>query len=241
MEAPRPSLYWLDPLFRLSRSTCHERWPHGERGPSKLPGISYFVYFSILSIERPQAPYRGYQLGHVLNLRCPENSNKPCDTGSNIETISSEFPDIDFSSVDPIYPEKVHPPSNPYAFTRRAVVARGKDRLRALYRRPEKVIAVVSHSGFLRCAISHTKYENADYRIFDFMEPTDDAGETVYEMKEWETTEEHGGGMGKSEKGRADIKARDFPPEEKAGEVMESVEEDLGEKAQGEAAREVPK
>jgi len=155
--------------------------------------------------------------------------------------MSAEFPNIDFSSVDAVYPEKVHPPSNPYAFTRKAVLTRGQDCLRTLYHRSEKVIAVVSHSGFLRCAISHTQYGNADYRIFDFAKPSGEEGEVMYALKEWETTEEKGGGMGKSDKGRADIQPRDFPLEDQPEEVAESVEQDLGEKAQGEAAREVPK
>lgn len=62
-----------------------------------------------------------------------------------------------------------------------------------LKERPEKVIAVVSHSGFLRCGVSQKKYENADFRIFDFGEGVD--------LVEWELTEQLGGGLGKSPKG----------------------------------------
>lgn len=91
-----------------------------------------------------------------------ENSSKPCDTGSDISTLTEHFPAIDFSSVDPTYPSKsAH---TPYAFTRSAVVGRGQTCLKNLYNRKEKVIAVVSHSGFLRCAVSHCKW--VQYRTF---------------------------------------------------------------------------
>lgn len=34
--------------------------------------------------------------------------------------------------------------------------------------RKEKVIAVVSHSAFLRTAVANARFANTDYRIFDF-------------------------------------------------------------------------
>lgn len=89
---------------------------------------------------------------------------------------------------------------------------------------------MVSHSGFLRCAVSHARYANADYRVFDFVE-----GEEL-ELKEWDVTAENGGGMGESEKGRAEIVSSDFPPEEQ----VEEVGEKMGGKTNGEAANEVP-
>ncbi|KAJ9645130.1 hypothetical protein H2199_003134 [Coniosporium tulheliwenetii] len=131
-----------------------------------------------------------------------------------LPTISAEFPTLDFSTVDPLYPAKTTP-NNPYAFTRRAVLARGTRALKNLKHRPEKVIAVVSHSGFLRTAVCKTHFANADYRVFEF------AGD-----------EEEGEGV-KSEKGRADVTESDFP--------IEKVEEEMGGKVAGEAAREVPK
>ncbi|KAF2474829.1 phosphoglycerate mutase-like protein [Lindgomyces ingoldianus] len=151
-----------------------------------------------------------------------ENSDKPCDTGSSIATMAFEFPQFDFSKVDPLYPDKTTSVSiNPYAFTGKAVLARGQACLQALYSRPEKVIAVVSHSGFLRTAISNRRFFNADWRIFDFDE---DAliesrqkclgvdGQGLFRLKEWGETEEKGGGMSRSEKGIFGVLATDFPP-----------------------------
>lgn len=59
-----------------------------------------------------------------------------------------------------------------------------------LKKRPESVIAVVSHSGFLRLAVTFAQYPNADYRVFDF---ADDDSDRLIER---ETTKESGGGMG---------------------------------------------
>ncbi|XTI91705.1 phosphoglycerate mutase-like protein [Cenococcum geophilum] len=156
-------------------------------------------------IERgvPVMPDAGWQ----------ESSDSPCDTGSNLSTLSAEFNTLDFSAVDSVYPNKTTPESNPYLFTKIAVLARGQACLRALYNRPEKVIAVVSHSAFLRCAVSGTRYANADYRIFDFEEigRETDGQPAKFSLKEWAETEARGGGMGRSERGRAQIKEQDFP------------------------------
>lgn len=158
-----------------------------------------------------------------------ENSDKPCDTGSPLsEDMKPQFPNFDFSKVDPLWPSK----TGPYAFTRSATIARGQSCLRDLHSRKEKVIAVVSHSGFLRCAISLCKYANADYRIFDFKDT--EPGKDL-ELVEWQETEENGGGLGESEKGRAEIEDSDFPEEQ-----AEEVKQQLGGKTDSEAAGEVP-
>ncbi|KAF2178619.1 phosphoglycerate mutase-like protein [Zopfia rhizophila CBS 207.26] len=166
-----------------------------------------------------------------------ENSDKPCDTGSPISVMASEFPRFDFSEVDPLYPDKttsIH--TNPYAFTRKAILARGQTCLKALYFRPERVIAVVSHSGFLRTAVCNRRFFNADYRIFDFDENAMKAskqkgegfdGQGLFLLKEWKDTEEKGGGMGRSEKGIHGVSPTDFPPEieeEATAEVPHSTE-----------------
>lgn len=64
---------------------------------------------------------------------------------------------------------------------------------------------VVSHSGFLRVGISHTRFANADYRVFEFVD------DSVASLLEWKTTEERGGGMGKSQKGMAYAEPSEFP------------------------------
>lgn len=66
------------------------------------------------------------------------------------------------------------------------------------------MIAVVSHSGFLRVGITNGKmFQNADYRIFEF-------GDNL-ELKEWEVTETKGGGLGKSEKEIRPMASGDYP------------------------------
>ncbi|KAK3197346.1 hypothetical protein GRF29_1536g1436629 [Pseudopithomyces chartarum] len=160
-----------------------------------------------------------------------ENSDKPCDTGSPISTMATGFPDLDFSTVDPLYPDKTsNLSSNPYAFTRKAILARGQARLQSLYNRPEKVIAVVSHSGFLRAAVCNRRFFNADWRVFDYdeakMQESKKKGEGLggkglYLLKEWEATETKGGGMGRSEIGVFGPESADFPPEVAEEETRE--------------------
>ncbi|TKA82226.1 hypothetical protein B0A49_00411 [Cryomyces minteri] len=159
-----------------------------------------------------------------------ECSDKPCDTGSPVSQLANRFPQLSFDTVDHAYPAK--PRDSIYGFTSRAVVARGQACLKSLYQRKEKVVAVVSHSGFLRTAVSHTKYANADYRIFDF---SPDSSLKDPELVEWGSTAANGGGMGKSEKGRAEIVEGDFPPEE-----LKEVGEQMGIKTSREPANEVP-
>ncbi|CAD0106834.1 unnamed protein product [Aureobasidium uvarum] len=171
-------------------------------------GLDFFIKRGI--------PVEANALWQALRHRQPLQDMKPT------------FPHFDYSTVDPLWPSK----TGPYAFTRTATVARGQSCLRDLHSRKEKVIAVVSHSGFLRCAISLCKYANADYRIFDFKDT--EKGEDL-ELVEWKETEENGGGLGESEKGRAVIEDNDFPEEQ-----AEEVKKQLGGKTDGEAAKEIP-
>jgi broad specificity phosphatase PhoE len=157
-----------------------------------------------------------------------ENADKPCDTGSPISVMQQEFPNYDFSTVDPSYPDKTtNLASNPYAFTQKAILARGQTCLAALYDRPEKVIAVVSHSGFLRTAVCNRMFFNADWRVFTFdEEEMKKEGGKKFILKESEETEKKGGGMGRSDVGVFGIVDGDFPPEvEKAEEVGEASRE----------------
>ena len=117
-----------------------------------------------------------------------ENSDKPCDTGTPISTISKEFPKLSFSTVFPEYPAK----TGRWAFSDAAIIQRGKDCRQWLKNRAEKVIAIVSHSGFLRVGVSHINYENADYRVFNFANDGSDV------LVEWQLTRDNNGGMGRS-------------------------------------------
>ena len=104
--------------------------------------------------------------------------------------MQKEFPHWSeaLSKVDPLYPST----TGPYTFTRSATLARGQSALSSLYSRPEHLIAVVSHSGFLRTAVSASHYANADYRVFTFKEGIEGGG--GYELVEDEGTREKGGG-----------------------------------------------
>jgi broad specificity phosphatase PhoE len=156
-----------------------------------------------------------------------ENADKPCDTGNTMSIIGKEFPQYDFSGVDPAWTDKTsNIERNPYAFTKKAIVARGQACLKDLYSRPEKVIAVVSHSGFLRTAVCNRMFFNADWRVFEYdEEEMEKQGRFV--LKESEETEKKGGGMGRSDVGVFGIVEGDFPPEE--AEKVEAVGEASGE------------
>ncbi|KAK7402494.1 hypothetical protein QQX98_011738 [Neonectria punicea] len=109
---------------------------------------------------------RGVKL--EANADWQENSDKPCDTGSPVSSLRGDFPRVNFACVDPVWPDKTSPSAHRYAHTRRDVLARGQFGLNALHQRPEKLIFVVSHSGFLREGVVGYWFFNSDYRIFTF-------------------------------------------------------------------------
>lgn len=121
-----------------------------------------------------------------------ENSAKPCDTGSPIAAVAAEFPKIDFSHVDPVFPDKTSPASEKYSYVKEHLLARAQSSLRDLYARPEKAIIVVSHSGFMRQVLTGDWFFNADYRIYDIAEKED--GKLA--VKQWDLTKSGHGGMG---------------------------------------------
>lgn len=130
----------------------------------------------------------------VANADWQENSAKPCDSGSPIPGVAAEFPKIDFSKVDPVYPDKTSPAGEKYWYTKQHLLGRAQSCLRDLYSRPEKAIMVVSHSGFMRQVLTGDWYFNADYRIYDFAEKED--GVDKLALKQWDLTKSGHGGMG---------------------------------------------
>lgn len=147
----------------------------------------------------------------VAHAGWQETTDNPCDWGVEIDQVSPSFPTVDFSKVDPIFPEKKTPEAKLYHYNRNALVARAQTVLAELYARPEKVVAVVSHSAFLSKAVSGSMYQNADFRIFDFAEPVavdspaaksaahPDLPPLVYQLREWDETRTGHGGMGWSD------------------------------------------
>lgn len=101
---------------------------------------------------------------------------------------------MDFSTVDPVYPDKTSPAGAKYRYTRDAIVGRAQSALADLHPRDERAVVVVSHSGFLRQGVTGCWFFNADYRIFDFEEGSGGAGEGGYRLRQWELT--RSGGMG---------------------------------------------
>ncbi|KAI0890626.1 phosphoglycerate mutase-like protein [Annulohypoxylon maeteangense] len=88
-----------------------------------------------------------------------ETTDNPCDIGADPKIIQSEWPDIDFSRLDPVYPQKIGLYENSEeAFQRRGAVAK-----EWLYNRPEKCIIVVTHSGFIRRLVKGPRYKNLEY------------------------------------------------------------------------------
>ncbi|CAM1501139.1 Fc.00g103010.m01.CDS01 [Cosmosporella sp. VM-42] len=147
------------------------------------------------------------------NADWQENSSKPCDTGSPIATVSPSFPQVDFTTVDPVFPDKTSPAGAPYACTRSAILARGKRCLETLHKRPEKLIFVVSHSGFLRLGVVGWWFFNSDYRVFDFEE-----GNEV-RVQQRESTLEGGMGLSWAERVELGSKLPDEPEEDPAKEA----------------------
>ncbi|KAG7294089.1 hypothetical protein NEMBOFW57_004152 [Staphylotrichum longicolle] len=144
----------------------------------------------------------------VPDARWQELYPKPCDTGTPAAQLAAEFPQIDFSSLDPVYPDKTSPAGARYAYDKQAILARGQSALADLYARPGEggAIVVVSHSGFMRTAVAGRWFANADFRVFDFEErgAGDEKEEEgmegrrrLYRLVEWELTRGKGG-MGRS-------------------------------------------
>ncbi|CZS94528.1 uncharacterized protein RAG0_04475 [Rhynchosporium agropyri] len=154
----------------------------------------------------------------ILKAEFQENSAKPCDTGSSISEMAKEWPQFDWSTVDPKFPTN----DGIYECTREGLTARGKAARNFLRNRPEKVIAVVSHAGFLRTSVCSRRFENADFRIFDFGKEEE---ADIPALVEWELTETKGGGLGKSEKGVFELNDGDYDPEQKKAAPEEVVSE----------------
>lgn len=118
----------------------------------------------------------------------------PASRRTNTRKPHPAVPFVDFSKVDPVYPDKTSPAGAPYAYNKTAILNRGQSVLRELHSRPEKVIAVVSHSGFLRAGVCGCWFSNADYRVFDFAERPAGDVDMPYQLVQSEFT--MSGGLG---------------------------------------------
>ncbi|KAH8675658.1 histidine phosphatase superfamily [Xylariales sp. PMI_506] len=114
-----------------------------------------------------------------LRAEWQETTDNPCDVGIDVALAQSEWPDLDFSKLDPVYPAKtgLYGPSEE-ALCKRALFAR-----RWLYSRREKYIIVVTHSGFLRRVVDGPKFGNMEYRIYDFA-PEEEGATREFKLEE---------------------------------------------------------
>jgi broad specificity phosphatase PhoE len=140
----------------------------------------------------------------IARAEWQENTVNNIDIGRPVSELMKEYPDFDFSTIDPVFPAK----EGLYEFSLEGLTERGIVARKWLRARKEKVIAVVSHDGFMRVGISQRKYGNADYRIFDFEEEGD--GNDGLKLVEWEETEKNGGGLGTCPKGTFGWLPNDF-------------------------------
>ncbi|KAF4636096.1 hypothetical protein G7Y89_g1998 [Cudoniella acicularis] len=140
----------------------------------------------------------------ILRPEWQENSAKPCDTGTEISAMQKEWPQFDWSAVDPKYPSK----TGLYEFSQVGLTNRGIAAREWLRSRPEQ-------------GVSYKKYDNADFRIFDFAEGDEEIGG---KLVEWDLTEKKGGGLGKSPRGTFVLGPGDFPNDVK--ENKEAVSEE---------------
>jgi hypothetical protein len=109
---------------------------------------------------------------------------------------------VDFSTVDPVFPDKTATAGGRrYAYTRAAVLARGRGCVEALRRHPGRWVVVVSHSGFLRAGMAGWFFANADFRVFDLVDDPADGdawhGHGVPALRGWPETLR--GGLGLSD------------------------------------------
>ncbi|PSR82447.1 histidine phosphatase superfamily [Coniella lustricola] len=187
------------PLSELGRTQCSDLSKAlQEKLPEDLKSNIGLIVCSAMSRTCETAVL---SLGWLIEKGIPiqahagwqENSAKPCDTGSPIPVVAKQFPQIDFSHVDPVFPDKVSPAGAKYKYTKAAVLARAQADLEELYHRPERVVVVVSHSAFMRQAVTGDHYWNTDYRIYDFEDKADAAKGALLKLKQSDLTKGTGG------------------------------------------------
>ncbi|KAK6529869.1 hypothetical protein TWF281_009025 [Arthrobotrys megalospora] len=125
--------------------------------------------------------FREGKVPFVVLPEIQETSPNPCDTGSSVESLKAGFPSLDFSNCERHdWLTKTHG-----FYTRDNLGVRATCARKWLFERPEKVIAVVTHSGFLRWLTpqdfpfveNRDKYRNCEYRGYTFAGTLADDGE----------------------------------------------------------------
>jgi hypothetical protein len=105
--------------------------------------------------------------------------------------------------MDSVWPAK----TGSYSYSKQAVLGRAQHALVELYKRKEKVIAVVSHGHFLRTAVANKEFYNADMRIFVMKKSQDNHIFLVERTR----TLENGGYLHRHNSTHRSIEMTDFP------------------------------
>lgn len=108
-------------------------------GPPRKPGIPAILAERFENSELPRPKF-------LVREECRERISNACDGRRPVRELMKEFPDFDFSEVESdedIYYSPVREPSD-------HVSQRSIAFLEWLNKRPEKCVAVVTHSSFLR-------------------------------------------------------------------------------------------
>ncbi|KAK8020754.1 hypothetical protein PG990_005892 [Apiospora arundinis] len=106
-----------------------------------------------------------------------ETTGNPCDICTDVAVIEKEWPSLDFSQLDPVYPAK----TGLYFPSEEALQNRARFAREWLFHRPEKHIVIVTHSGFLQRVAKGQKYRNVEYKMYEFV---DDASTQDFRLKE---------------------------------------------------------
>lgn len=93
-----------------------------------------------------------------------ETTSKPCDVGTEGHQVRQDWPDFDWSKVDPVYPRK----SGLYEANEEAYAKRSLTVRKWLYNCPEKCVLVVTHAGFLSKMVGGQRFQNVEYRVYKF-------------------------------------------------------------------------
>ncbi|KAK8082249.1 phosphoglycerate mutase protein [Apiospora saccharicola] len=113
----------------------------------------------------------------LLRAEWQETTGNPCDICTDIAVIEKEWPSLDFSQLDPVYPAK----TGLYFPSEDALLKRARFAREWLFHRPEKHIVIVTHSGFLQRVAKGQKYRNVEYKMYEFI---DEASSQDFKLRE---------------------------------------------------------
>ncbi|KAL9041242.1 MAG: hypothetical protein Q9214_004176 [Letrouitia sp. 1 TL-2023] len=154
--------------------TLSDRFPsHNKIDLIVTSPIRRCIYTSLLCFK--PALKRGVRVVALPEIQ--ETSDLPCDTGSDLETLSQEFKDQEAVDLTLVH-EGWNSKEGKWLPTSDAIEARCREARRWLEARPEKEIVVVTHGGLLHYLtedwtesgkFSGTGWENTEFRTYHFL------------------------------------------------------------------------